>query len=546
MPSVVPRRSKTNVVVAVTCGGGGGSGIITTTTSWFNSSLYSYSPLVVVPPPCRRNYNIISDIMNNVNTNNNNNNRRHYYQTIKNIYFSSSSSSSSSSTTTKQQQQQQQLQQPQTLATTAEEAAETAVATTTTPTTPKTTTQTTHYGIHFSRRMEFRVRAALEMKEEKQRLRLAQIVKDLNDNNVNVNNSGSKATTTSTNINNIQQQQQQETQDPPASSSSSDTFKREISLDGIDFQHIHELIIPKLLHGYRLDRPSLLQLLKIATKKLQSEPTLIDLRDNSFVSNYQNKVSSTVSIVGDLHGCITSLKQVLELLGFPYLDRPNDRIVVFDGDYVDRGKYGIEVLSVVLLLKLRFPKNVIVLRGNHEDRDVATAYGFRNEIHTKYMASLSDVWSYVKRLFAAMPLGVVTKKAFICHGGIPTENFQLSDLAIITSQQRCQMITSVSVPETDKNQVLMQGILWNDPCIEYGMHDNVKRGVGKLFGPDIANDFLERENLKYVVRAHEPMEDGYSKLYCNRENPNDIRKVFTVFSAAGYPDGKGENCKYSS
>ena len=47
-------------------------------------------------------------------------------------------------------------------------------------------------------------------------------------------------------------------------------------------------------------------------------------------------------------------------------------VVVFNGDFVDRGAHGVEVLSALLMLKLAWPRSVVLLRGNHEDAQVGT------------------------------------------------------------------------------------------------------------------------------------------------------------------------------
>ena len=39
---------------------------------------------------------------------------------------------------------------------------------------------------------------------------------------------------------------------------------------------------------------------------------------------------------------------------------------LFMGDYVNRGKQSCEVICLLYALKVRFPTQVILLRGNHE------------------------------------------------------------------------------------------------------------------------------------------------------------------------------------
>ena len=92
---------------------------------------------------------------------------------------------------------------------------------------------------------------------------------------------------------------------------------------------------------------------------------------------------------GDLHGDIHSLVAWVDWLnqnGYLrdfHLVQP-DVYLVFLGDYTDRGIYGVEVLYTMLRLKVENPARVLMVRGNHEDVNLASRYGFIAEGRGKY------------------------------------------------------------------------------------------------------------------------------------------------------------------
>ena len=68
-------------------------------------------------------------------------------------------------------------------------------------------------------------------------------------------------------------------------------------------------------------------------------------------------------VVGDIHGCYLKLKKLLARLDWT---PGGDDLLIFLGDYIDRGPQSYEVVDTLADLADRAP-NVVTLMGNHED-----------------------------------------------------------------------------------------------------------------------------------------------------------------------------------
>jgi len=54
------------------------------------------------------------------------------------------------------------------------------------------------------------------------------------------------------------------------------------------------------------------------------------------------------------------------------------------GDYVDRGINGLECMMLLIAIKINYPKKMILLRGNHECRNMTACFTFRNEVIQRF------------------------------------------------------------------------------------------------------------------------------------------------------------------
>ncbi|KAL5962898.1 Serine/threonine-protein phosphatase beta isoform [Taenia solium] len=54
------------------------------------------------------------------------------------------------------------------------------------------------------------------------------------------------------------------------------------------------------------------------------------------------------------------------------------------GDYADRGPQSVEITTLLLAYKLRYPHNIYLLRDNHECARMCKTHGFEREITQRY------------------------------------------------------------------------------------------------------------------------------------------------------------------
>ncbi|MEM2464733.1 MAG: metallophosphoesterase family protein [Candidatus Bathyarchaeia archaeon] len=222
-------------------------------------------------------------------------------------------------------------------------------------------------------------------------------------------------------------------------------------------------------------------------------------------------------IVGDIHGDLESLKHILYESGF--LDKAlNKRSVylVFLGDYGDRGEYSPEVYYIVLTLKKLFPEKVILLQGNHEGPEDILAYphDLPHQMRRKFGSDGPIVYRELSHLFRRFYTAAIVKDKYVMlHGGVPSEARSVEDVALAYIKHPAERH--------------LEEILWSDPEDWISGKYPSPRGAGYLFGEDITIKFLDLLGVKFLIRGHEPADEGYKFNHGGR--------VLTLFSRKGPP-----------
>lgn len=278
-----------------------------------------------------------------------------------------------------------------------------------------------------------------------------------------------------------------------------------------------------------------LEIIKRAKQIFAKEDPILELNfsDENFV------------VVGDIHGNLESLINIFQAKGDPSTTK-----FIFLGDYVDRGKNSSEVIVLLYAFKVLYPRNIYMIRGNHEFKEMNDHYGFKEECYKRIKVRKNDKYLYAGKAFYEkvtdsfqyLPLGAILNGDIFCvHGGIT---------ALVETREKLKSIQKVGIQYT-KFDAVQAELMWNDPDKKTSEFEHSPRGLGCIFGKDALNNFLEKMKFKTVIRGHQNEMNGYNWTFGENEG------ILTVFSSSNYcgtendgavalvsPEGKVTTCKF--
>lgn len=143
----------------------------------------------------------------------------------------------------------------------------------------------------------------------------------------------------------------------------------------------------------------------------------------------------------------------------------------------------------------RYPDRIVLVRGNHESRQITQVYGFYEECQQKY--GNASVWKACCHVFDFLVLAAIVDGELLCvHGGLSPEIRTIDQIRVVARAQE--------IP----HEGAFCDLVWSDP-------EDVEtwaispRGAGWLFGDKVATEFNHVNGLKLIARAHQLVNEGY-------------------------------------
>ncbi|CAM9698423.1 unnamed protein product [Ectocarpus sp. 6 AP-2014] len=233
-----------------------------------------------------------------------------------------------------------------------------------------------------------------------------------------------------------------------------------------------------------------------------------ELRDPSFAQKTRKiQPDEKFIFVGDIHSSFHSFVEVINDLVCRNI-LSNDLVLhdkywlVFLGDILDRGPYGLDILNIIFQIKNKNFERVIVINGNHEDKSTYSVYGTGKEIITqlgnKTLAQKKNqqtVHAVLRRLPPV--LFIDTEKEGViqcCHAGIDPEYEPKTFLDQSAYQFEFHGFD-------DPPKLKFRGLRWTD----FGIDMDGRGGTSQRaeYGVSATTQYLQANNIVGMIRGHQ-------------------------------------------
>jgi len=227
-------------------------------------------------------------------------------------------------------------------------------------------------------------------------------------------------------------------------------------------------------------------------------------QDISFATKHSVPENGKVIVIGDIHSSLQSLVKIIDNLverGIISQDFviAEDYTIVFLGDIVDRGPFGLDLLHIIFRLKASNGFNkIFILNGNHEDFGMYSNYGFLDELESQIPRN--DYKTIINELLIYLPsvlfLSVNEQIFQLNHGGIEPEYIPLAFIY----RSQCDY----EFHGYDGDKLYHMGLRWNDFNGNLDDIGGSKRGGNVIeFGKESTDEYLSENGLDGIIRGHQ-------------------------------------------
>jgi hypothetical protein len=247
-----------------------------------------------------------------------------------------------------------------------------------------------------------------------------------------------------------------------------------------------------------------------------------------YILHLEHKDGVQYIVFGDLHGSfhafVRSMKR-LQIMGIinEKLELQPNYVMIFLGDIVDRGNFGMEIMYVILKLMHENWGRVFLNKGNHEEKVIQIHYGFQSELFEK--CENDELFNQLhKKLYSRLPSSILitdpnrqNNNLYLSHGGFPISNFvhrgateeetkKTWDQIFKTKPTSACQICSKSSFERRfiLDEYTATQCRWSDYLLKYEWAGYSRRGLGEngTIGIKLLEEFQKRLGLAANIRGH--------------------------------------------
>jgi hypothetical protein len=247
-----------------------------------------------------------------------------------------------------------------------------------------------------------------------------------------------------------------------------------------------------------------------------------------YILHLEHKDGVQYIVFGDLHGSfhafVRSMKR-LQIMGIinEKLELQPNYVMIFLGDIVDRGNFGMEIMYVILKLMHENWGRVFLNKGNHEEEEIQIHYGFRSELSKK--CGNRDLFNQLhEKLYSRLPSSILitdpnrqNNNLYLSHGGFPILNLGRRGATEEKTKETWDQIFKTKPTSAcqicSKSSFERRFILdkytatqcrWSDYLLKYEWAGYSLRGMGEngTIGRKLLEEFQKRLGLAANIRGH--------------------------------------------